>query len=121
MNIHENIKRLREEQNLTLEEVGKRTGTTKQTIKRYESGEISAIPYDRIISLAKCFKVTPSYLMGWEDETVLIEVEKANADAKLINADKHLKEYLLKFLELSDKGKEYVMSSIDMAKESEGK
>ena len=46
MNIHENIKRLREEQNLTLEEVGKRTGTTKQTIKRYESGEISAIPYD---------------------------------------------------------------------------
>lgn len=38
MNIHENIKRLREEKNLTLEEVGKRTGTTKQTIKRYESG-----------------------------------------------------------------------------------
>ena len=121
MKIHENIKRLREEQNLTLEEVGKRTGTTKQTIKRYESGEISAIPYDRITSLAKCFQVTPSYLMGWEDDNVLMEIEKADEDFKLIMAEKRYKEYFEKFLNLSDKGKEYVMVSIDMAMESEGK
>ena len=71
MSIGDKIKKLREEQNLTLEEVGKRTGTTKQTISRYESGEISTIPYDRIELLAKCFKVHPGYIMGWQDDLLL--------------------------------------------------
>lgn len=70
MGIHENIKKLREEQCLTLEEVGKRVGTTKQTIGRYESGEISNIPYDKITQLAKCFNVSPGYLMGWEEKKI---------------------------------------------------
>jgi len=67
MNIHKNIKKLREEKGLTLEEVGKKIGTTKQTIGRYESGEISNIPYDRIIQLAECFEVHPGKIMGFED------------------------------------------------------
>lgn len=113
MNIHENIKRLREEQNLTLEEVGKRTGTTKQTIKRYESGEISAIPYDRIISLAKCFKVTPSYLMGWEDENNVVEIEMADTDAILISQEKRLKEYFIKLSKLSEEDRNDIMKMID--------
>lgn len=111
MSIHENIKRLRNERGLTLEEVGKRTGTTKQTIKRYESGEISAIPYDRIVLLAKCFCVSPGYLMGWEENNVIIE--QADMDADIIMMEKRLKEYALKLSKLSEEDREDVMKMID--------
>ncbi len=108
--IHNNIKKLRLEQNLTLEEVGKRTNTTKQTIKRYEDAEISNIPYDRIIALAKCFNVSPSYLMGWED----LDVNAVTTDVKLTNMEANLKEYALKLAELPKEAQEIVMSMIDM-------
>ena len=110
MNIHENIKKLREEQHLTLEEVGKRTGTTKQTIKRYEDGEISNIPYDRILSLAKCFSVSPGYLMGWEPKTT---EQIANIDFELTNMDQRIKAYALKMNELSKENQEFIMQMID--------
>lgn len=111
MNIHQNIKRLRNEQNLTLEEVGKRTGTTKQTIKRYEDGVISTIPYDRIVALAKCFNVTPGDLMGWEDKTNIIET--AETDIMLSNMEEKLKEYALKMAKLPKEKQDLVLKMID--------
>lgn len=103
--IHENIRRLREESNLTLEEVGKRIGTTKQTIKRYESGEISNIPYDKVVLLAKCFGVHPSSLMGWEI---------GELDAEYSELDEKIKEYALKISRMSEKDKNYIFQTIDM-------
>lgn len=111
MNIHQNIKRLRIEQNLTLEEVGKRTGTTKQTIKRYEDGVIATIPYDRIVSLAKCFNVTPGDLMGWEDKSNIIETAKT--DVMLSNMEDKLKQYALKLSKLPKEKQDLVLKMID--------
>ena len=48
MNKGDRIKKLRNELGLTLEEVAKKVGTSRQTIQRYESGEISNIPSDKI-------------------------------------------------------------------------
>lgn len=67
MNIGQRIKKRREEMSLTLEEVGKYVGVSRATIQRYESGTITSIPSDRIESLSKILKVTPAYLMGWEE------------------------------------------------------
>lgn len=67
MEIHENIKLLREKRGETLEEVAKAIGSSKQTIQRYETGEIKNIPYDKIVALAKHFRVKPGAIMGWED------------------------------------------------------
>lgn len=111
MTLHENIKKLREEQKLTLEEVGKRTNTTKQTIQRYENGEIKNIPYDKIILLAKCFGVKPSVLMCWEEE---FTVEMAQTDVALSNMNKRMKEYALKMAELPNDKQEHIMQLIDM-------
>lgn len=108
MKIHENIKALREKHGLTLEELGKRIGTTKQTIKRYESGEINNIPYDKIIDLAKCFGVSPSYLMGWENPK-----EMASEDTALSKMESRLKEYALKMSELSKEKQDLVLKMID--------
>lgn len=67
MEIHENIKLLREKRGETLEEVAKAIGSSKQTIQRYETGEIKNIPYDKIIALSNHFRVKPGVIMGWED------------------------------------------------------
>ena len=64
-----NLKRLRKEQGLTLEELARKLGTTRQTIHRYENGTISNIPSDKIITLADTLGTTPSELMGWENAT----------------------------------------------------
>lgn len=53
---------------MTLEDVAKIVGVTRQTIQKYESGIIPNIPSDKIELLASALETTPSYLMGWEDK-----------------------------------------------------
>ena len=60
------IKELRLERGLSLEQLGKMVGTTKQTIHRYETGEIDNIPREKIERLAECLGAHPSHLMGWD-------------------------------------------------------
>ena len=63
-----NLKKLRKEKKMTLEELAERVGTSKQTIHRYENGIISNVPRDRVEKLAEALGVTPARLMGWNDE-----------------------------------------------------
>ncbi len=60
------IRQLRKEKGLTLEELAEKIGTSKQTIHRYENGQISNIPHEKIEALASVLGVSPSTLMGWE-------------------------------------------------------
>jgi len=62
------IKRLREQENLTQGELATKVKTSKQNIYKYENNIVTNIPSDKIESLAKALRTTPSYLMGWEDE-----------------------------------------------------
>lgn len=62
------IKELRLKNKLTLLEVANALGVSEATAQRYESGEIKNLKYDTIVALANLFRVTPSYLMGWEEE-----------------------------------------------------
>lgn len=63
--LSENLKKIRKEKKLTLEELASRLGTSKQTIHRYENGIIANIPHEKIELLARALEVTPSELMGW--------------------------------------------------------
>ncbi len=67
MTIGQRIKHKRSVLNLTLEDVAKRIGTSKQTIQRYETGVITNIPSDKIEALASALNTTPSYIMGWDE------------------------------------------------------
>lgn len=67
------IKLLREEQGLTLEQVGDIVGVGKSTVRKWETGEIANMRRDKIASLAKALHTTPAYLMGWEEEYTLPE------------------------------------------------
>lgn len=68
MLINDNIKKRRLTLGLTLEEIAKAVGTTRQTIQKYESGIITNIPSDKIERLAKALNTTPAYLMGWDEK-----------------------------------------------------
>ncbi|NMM62353.1 helix-turn-helix transcriptional regulator [Clostridium sp. P21] len=67
MNMNEKIKNRREELGFTLQEVGDYLGVSKATVQRYESGEIKNLKLESIEKLATILKVSPSYLMGWEE------------------------------------------------------
>lgn len=70
MNIGERIKKRREELDMSQAELARRVGyTTRSTITRIER-DGNGISQDKIVAIAKALKVTPSYLMGWEDEEV---------------------------------------------------
>lgn len=73
MDFSEKIKSLRLERGLTLEEVGKRVGVGKSTVRKWETGAIANMRRDKIAKLAEALNTTPGYLMGWEaspqDET----------------------------------------------------
>src|SRR5690554_3388048 len=68
MELGRKLKTLRENKGITLEEAGKKIGTSRQTIFKYENGIVTNIPSDKIKLLAETYNVTPAYLMGWEEE-----------------------------------------------------
>ena len=59
---------LRTQKKLTMEELGKKIGVGKGTIKKYENGVIENIPSDKIEALAEALDSTPAYIMWWEEE-----------------------------------------------------
>lgn len=67
------IKSRRKELNLTLEQVGDLVGVGKSTVRKWETGDIENMKRDKIVKLAKALKVSPSYIMGIEDEQPIIE------------------------------------------------
>ncbi|HDH5854065.1 LexA family transcriptional regulator [Staphylococcus aureus] len=67
------IKSRRKELNLTLEQVGDLVGVGKSTVRKWETGDIENMKRDKIVKLAKALKVSPSYIMGIEDEKPQLE------------------------------------------------
>lgn len=87
MSIGKKIRELREAKNMSLEDVAKLCGTTRQTIYKYENEIVTNVPYDRIILLAQAFNTSPSQLFDFEenkkispDELGLTEGEKVVLD-----------------------------------------
>ena len=62
------IKKLRQENGLTLEQVADVVGVGKSTVRKWETGMIANMRRDKIADLAKALGTTPAYLMGWPEE-----------------------------------------------------
>lgn len=72
--LYKNIKARRLELGMSQEELAQKVGyTSRSTIARIERGDID-LPQSKILDMAKALKVTPSYLMGWEEEEPYPEV-----------------------------------------------
>lgn len=68
--------------------------------------------------LASALKTTPSYIMGWENMSVLSTAADigVNHDYKeTTNISTHEAKVVDKFRKLNNKGKEYIMHQLDFA------
>ena len=63
------IRELRKAKKLTLEQVARVVGVEKSTVRKWETGMIASMRWDKIASLAKALGTTPAYLMGNRTET----------------------------------------------------
>lgn len=75
MTIGRNIYHARKLSGMTLEELSKHIGISRQTLSRYENGIIGNIPSDRIEKIAIALNVSPAQLMGWEAMNSSLEEE----------------------------------------------
>lgn len=66
--ISNKLKQLRTDKGLSLEDLARELGTSRQTIHRYERGTISNIPPEKVERLAEILDTTPSSLMGWSSD-----------------------------------------------------
>ena len=93
MEIGEKIKFLRMRQGMTLEELGLKVGVGKSTVRKWETGQIANMRRDKIARLADALNVSPSYLMGWEDEINVdmdMKNNSSNTSDNIGNIDKLL-------------------------------
>lgn len=68
MNIGDRVKMLREQKDLTQEELAVQLGyKSKSTVAHIESGKRD-IPRSMVVKLADSLETTPAYLMGWTNE-----------------------------------------------------
>lgn len=65
--MNEKIKQRRLDLGLTLLDVAQAVNVSEATVSRWESGDIANMRRDRIALLANVLKVSPSYLIGWDE------------------------------------------------------
>lgn len=71
MKTGERIKQLRISKGMTQEELGEKVGVKKAAIYKYETGLVVNLKRDVIEKLAQVLDVSPSYLMGLDDQDEL--------------------------------------------------
>ena len=68
------IKERRIELDMSYQDLSDKTGISKSTLQRYETGFIKNLSIDKLEILAKALRVSPGYLMGWEEEKETSEI-----------------------------------------------
>ena len=80
MEIKDKIKSRRLELGLTLDEVAQKIGVAASTFQRYESGEIKNMRRDKVKKIADVLELSPSYLMGWSEQSDTTEFDSSQYD-----------------------------------------
>ena len=68
MNVGQRIKDRRKQLGISAEALAEMIGKSPATVYRYEKGEIKNVDSTVLLPIADALGVTPSYLMGWDDE-----------------------------------------------------
>lgn len=110
MNVGDRIKKRRLELGLTQEELAKKAGyKSRSSINKIELSR--DLPLPKVQEVARILDCRPSYLLGWEDKTNI--VESAKIDVMLSNMENKLKEYALKMAKLPKEKQDLVLKMID--------
>nr|UWI13810.1 MAG: CI repressor [Bacteriophage sp.] len=66
--VGDRIRQVRQEQDVTQQELADYIGVSKQAVYKYENNIVTNIPTDKVDAIAKRLKVSPAFLMGWEEQ-----------------------------------------------------
>lgn len=110
MNVGDRIKKRRLELGLTQEELAKKAGyKSRSSINKIELSR--DLPLPKVQEVARILDCSPSYLLGWEDKTNIIETAKT--DVMLSNMEDKLKQYALKLEKLPKEKQDLILKMID--------
>ena len=100
MTLFKNIKKYREEQELSQEQLAQLVGyKNRSSIARIERGDVN-VPQHMIVKFAKVFGILPGDLMGWDNQ----ENEEFSSDEKAI---------IYKYRLLNAKGRKTIRIMLD--------
>lgn len=67
MTVGDRIRATRKHEGISQTDLAQTMGVIKQTLYKYENGIVTNIPFEKIEAAATALRVTPGYLMGWEE------------------------------------------------------
>ena len=115
MTIGDRIKKQRELLGISQVELAEKIKVSKQTLYKYENNIITNIPSDKIEIIGKVLEVSPSYLMGWEDN-----LENAPDILPDHMSDSELLDNLKMLMKLSKEHRQTIFDNITYWHEKEG-
>lgn len=68
--IMQRIRDRRKELGMSYQDLSNKTGISKSSLQRYETGFIKNMPLDKLKIMASALQCSPSYLMGWIDDPI---------------------------------------------------
>lgn len=80
------IKSRRKQKEMSADEVASKLGVSRSTIFRYENGHIEKVPANVLERLAEILDTTPTYLMGWDDDSNTSNTLNLNSVSSLQNS-----------------------------------
>ena len=115
MTIGDRIKKQRELLGISQVEIAEKITVSKQPLYNKENNIITNIPSDKIEIIGKVLEVSPSYLMGWEDN-----LENAPDILPDLMSDNELLDNLKMLMELSKEHRQTIFDNITYWHEKEG-
>ena len=110
MNSGDRIKQLRIEKNMTLEDLGRRVGVGKSTVRKWETGAIANMRRDKIAKLAEALGTSVMDIMGLDyNDDITPDALSLSPDESQLIAD---------YRTLTPPGQEYIRQTMAMAKQS---
>ena len=114
--VGDRIKEQRELIKMSQVELAEKMGVSKQTLYKYENNVVTNIPSDKIQIVAQILDISPSYLMGWEDN---LSTDNADIIPDLMS-DKELFDSVKKLTELNKEHQQTIFDNIAYWYEKEG-
>ena len=114
--VGDRIKEQRELNGISQVELSEKIGVSKQTLYKYENNVVTNIPSDKVQAVANVLNISPSYLMGWEDN---LSSENADIIPDLMS-DKELFDSVKKLTELNKEHQQTIFGNIAYWYEKEG-
>lgn len=87
------IRALRVQRGMSVEQLAEKIGKSRTTVWRYENGNIEEMPYTILIPIAKALNVSPTVLLGIDEE---------NYSSLLDNLNEYIKDNLFAEYEIEE-------------------